>query len=76
MESEHVEGDQEASIIKDDLERCLEDLKEVEREIVGMLSKGIGYKKICEDIGYEEGNLRVVAYRSRMQLADCLEGKE
>ena len=76
LESEHVEGDQEASIIKDDLERCLEELKEIEREIVGMLSKGFGYKEICEDIGYKEGHLRVVAHRSRKQLADCLEGKE
>ena len=72
LETEAVEGGQEAHLLEDELQRCMEELKDVEREVVSLFGRGFSYKEISEFVGKSEGNLRVILLRSRKQLAECL----
>ena len=69
-----IEGEQESDLIEKDLERCLGELKALEREIISLKGRGHSYKEISEFAGKSENNLRVIMLRSRKQLATCLEG--
>ena len=75
MEEEGIEGDQQASLLKKDIERCLGELKELDREAVTLKGRGFSYKEISEFTDTTLGNLRVILHRARKQLHICLEGK-
>ena len=67
-----IEGEQESSLLKKDIDRCIAELKPAEREVVSLFGRGFSYKEISEFVGKSEGNLRVILLRSRKQLAECL----
>ena len=75
MEERTEKGEQEAELLKRDIERCLEELKDLEREIVSLKGRGFSYQEISEFTETSEANLRVILHRSRKQLHTCLEGK-
>ena len=72
MEEQTEKGEQEAVLLKRDIERCLEDLRELDREIVALKGRGFTYQEISEFVGKSKGNLRVILLRSKKQLAECL----
>ena len=52
---------------------CLETFDETDRTILVMLGVGNSYEEIQEVIGdIDMGNLRVIAYRARIRLANCM----
>jgi RNA polymerase sigma factor (sigma-70 family) len=72
LESEHVEGDQEASIIKDEIERCMKKLSEEDREIIALLPISTN-DEMAEALEISSNNMRVKISRARSKLAECLE---
>ena len=68
------QGEQEASLLKRDIEMCLERLKESEREIVALHGRGFSYSDISSFIEKTQQNVRVILHRARKDLHECLEG--
>jgi len=68
------EGEQEASLLKRDIDMCLERLTESAREIVALKGRGYSYSDISAFTEKTEENVRVVLHRARKDLHDCLEG--
>ena len=52
---------------------CLEGFNETDQTILAMLGAGNSYEEIQEVISdIDIGNLRVMAYRARARLANCM----
>ena len=73
--TESVEGEQGAALLKRDIDRCLEELRDLEREIVALKGRGFSHQEISEFTDTSEANVRVILHRSRKQLHICLEGR-
>tara|TARA_S200000501_G_scaffold50562_1_gene40529 strand:+ start:443 stop:1018 length:576 start_codon:yes stop_codon:yes gene_type:complete len=67
------EGFQEETVMYQEMLNCLEGFNETDRTILAMLGVGNSYEEIQEVIGdIDIGNLRVIAYRARIRLANCM----
>ena len=67
------EGFQEERVMYQEMLNCLEGFDETDRTILVMLGVGNSYEEIQEVIGdIDMGNLRVIAYRARIRLANCM----
>ena len=63
----------ESEIILTELEKCLENFSERDREIFRLIGLEYSYEEISEDMNISESNLRQIMYRRRPELAECLE---
>jgi len=68
----YVEGEQVDSLVKGELEACLEELKQENREIVMMKHKGFSYKEISKKFNKEVNNLKQINLRSIEALQICM----
>ena len=68
------EGEQEASLLKRDIDMCLERITESAREIVALKGRGYSYSDISTFTEKTEENVRVVLHRARKVIHECLEG--
>ena len=67
------EGFQEETVMYQEMLNCLEGFDETDKTILAMLGVGNSYEEIQEVIGdIDMGNLRVIAYRARIRLANCM----
>ena len=65
----------ETEIILSDLEKCMENYKERDKEILFLVGKEYTSDEIAEDMDMTPGNVRQVLSRKRPELDACLEGK-
>jgi RNA polymerase sigma factor (sigma-70 family) len=68
----YVEGEQVDSLVKGELETCLEELKQENREIILMKNKGFSYKEISKKFNKEVNNLKQINLRSIQALQICM----
>ncbi len=67
------EGFQEETVMYQEMLNCLEGFNETDQTILAMLGAGNSYEEIQEVISdIDIGNLRVMAYRARARLANCM----
>ncbi len=67
------EGFQEETVMYQEMLNCLEGFDETDKTILAMLGVGNSYEEIQEVIGdIDIVNLRVIAYRARIRLANCM----
>ena len=60
--------------IKKNSQPLIKELKDFQREVVSLKSRGFSAKEIGKFIEKSEDNVRVILLRSRKQLASCLGG--
>ena len=65
----------ETESILTDLENCLENYPEREKEIIRLIGQEYTPDEIAEDMGLSAGNVRQIMFRKRPELAECLEGR-
>ena len=66
-----VDSHEEGTITQLDLEKCLKNLEEDEREIIAAIPVS-SYNEIQEQLEISASNLRVKIFRARNKLAECL----
>ena len=65
----------ETEIILSDLEKCMENYKERDKEILFLVGKEYTSDEIAKDMDMTPGNVRQILSRKRPELDACLEGK-
>ena len=63
----------ESEVILTELEKCLENFSERDKEIFRLIGLEYSYEEISKDMNISESNLRQIMYRRRPELAECLE---
>lgn len=67
-----VLGHEEGLEISLDLQKCLEQMEEGDRDLISMIPFS-SYEEIREELGITIKNLRVKIFRARNKLSDCME---
>ena len=68
-----VEGGQTAGILENDIENCLNELSEVDREIMAHVQNGEPYSLIADFVSLNIENIKIRVCRSRSNLRLCLD---